>query len=109
VCGGATVEVSVDCRYEGQSHELTVESVDAFEEEHRRRNGYTRPGAPVEVVALRARAVTAAPLDLTSLPAPPRAPIVGPSVVSEPDCTVWVPDGWRAEVGEVGAWILQRR
>jgi N-methylhydantoinase A/oxoprolinase/acetone carboxylase beta subunit len=108
VGGGATVDLSLDCRYEGQSHELTVPSVEAFEAEHRRRNGYARPGAPVEVVALRARAVTAAPLDVTSLPAPARSAVVGPAVVSEPDCTMWVPSGWRADVGEVGAWILRR-
>jgi N-methylhydantoinase A/oxoprolinase/acetone carboxylase beta subunit len=109
VGGGATVELSVDCRYEGQSHELTVPDVAAFEEEHRRRNGYARPGAPVEVIALRARAVTPAPIDMTALPPPSRERVVGPAVVAEPDCTMWVPAGWRADVhGEVGAWILQR-
>jgi len=109
VGGGATVELSVDCRYAGQSHELTVPSVADFEAEHERRNGYARPGAPIEVVALRARAVAAAPLDVTSLPVPgSRADAVGPAVLAEPDCTVWVPPGWRAEVGEVGAWILRR-
>src|SRR5205085_11359844 len=52
---GRDVEVttSVDCRYAGQSHELTVPSPDDFPAEHRRRNGYARPGAPVEVVAVR--------------------------------------------------------
>ena len=54
--GGAatTVETAVDCRYRGQSHELTVPSVGEFHDEHRRRNGYARPDEPVEVVALRA-------------------------------------------------------
>jgi N-methylhydantoinase A/oxoprolinase/acetone carboxylase beta subunit len=108
VGGGATVDLSLDCRYEGQSHELTVADVDQFEAEHARRNGYARPGAPIEVVALRARAVAAVPVDVTELPAPARAAIVGPAVVTERDCTVWVPDGWRADVGEVGAWILRR-
>ncbi|MEJ7583994.1 MAG: hypothetical protein WKF43_07880 [Acidimicrobiales bacterium] len=37
------VELSLDCRYEGQSHELTVPGVAAFEDEHRRRNGFVRP------------------------------------------------------------------
>jgi N-methylhydantoinase A/oxoprolinase/acetone carboxylase beta subunit len=108
VGGGATVDVSLDCRYEGQSHEITVANLEDFEDEHRRRNGYARPGAPIEVVALRARAVAAAPIDVTSLPAPHREPVVGPAVVSEPDCTMWVPAGWRADVGEVGAWVLTR-
>ena len=70
VGGGDEVEVegALDCRYAGQSHELTVPSVDAFAEEHERRNGYARPGAPVEVVALRARARRPAPLEPTDLP-----------------------------------------
>ncbi|MEN3271604.1 MAG: N-methylhydantoinase, partial [Actinomycetota bacterium] len=106
--GGAMVDLALDCRYEGQSHELTVSDIDEFEAEHARRNGYARPGAPIEVVALRARAVAAVPVDVTALPAPKREGVVGPAVVSEPDCTVWVPNGWRADVGEVGAWILTR-
>ena len=48
------METALDCRYRGQSHELTVPAVDGFHDEHRRRNGYARPGEPVEVVALRA-------------------------------------------------------
>ncbi|HEX6238821.1 MAG TPA: hydantoinase/oxoprolinase family protein, partial [Acidimicrobiales bacterium] len=52
--GGVVVETALDCRYVGQSHELTVPAVDAFHAEHRRRNGYARTGDPVEVVALRA-------------------------------------------------------
>jgi N-methylhydantoinase A/oxoprolinase/acetone carboxylase beta subunit len=109
VGGGATVDLGLDCRYEGQSHELTVAEVADFAAEHERRNGYSRPGAPVEVVALRARAVAAAPIEVTSLPVVARSVVVGPAVVAEPDCTVWVPDGWRADVDEeVGAWILRR-
>ena len=40
------VTTALDCRYAGQSHELTVGDVAAFHEEHRRRNGYARPDAP---------------------------------------------------------------
>ena len=80
-----------------------------FHEEHRRRNGWARGDAPVEVVALRARARRPAPLDLGQLgpPGVERRPRVGPSVIAEPDCTVWVPEGWRADVDEGGAWILR--
>ncbi|HUF31859.1 MAG TPA: hydantoinase/oxoprolinase family protein [Acidimicrobiales bacterium] len=108
---GAEVEVStaVDCRYAGQSHELTVPTVADFEAEHRRRNGFTRPGAPIEVVALRARAVRPAPLEVVDLPAPPeRTAAVGPAVIAEADCTIWVADGWRADPGPVGVLILTR-
>ena len=105
----ATVETAVDCRYAGQSHELTVRSVDDFAAEHERRNGYARPGAPVEVVALRATARSRPPVDVDDLPpVDQRAPAVGPAVLAEADCTVWVPEGWHAEVGGGGAWILRR-
>ena len=91
----AEVTTAVDCRYAGQSHELTVPSPDDFPAEHRRRNGYARPDAPVEVVAIRARARRPPPLAITDLPPPStdRRPTAGPTVVVEPDCTVWIPDG----------------
>jgi N-methylhydantoinase A len=104
----ARVETFVDCRYAGQSYELTVAEPDAFHAEHGRRNGYTRPGDPVEVVALRARAQLDAPLEVTALPDVDRARVCGPAVVAEPDVTVWVDDGWVAEVSALGAWVLRR-
>ena len=108
--GGGDVEVErlMDCRYAGQSHELTVPNPDAFPAEHERRNGFARPGAPVEVVALRVRARRPAPLSPADLPPVARPEVRGPEVVAEPDCTVWVPDGWRAEPGPLGAWVLTR-
>ncbi len=107
--GDVEVVTAVDCRYVGQSHEITVPSVEGFAEEHRLRNGYERPGAPIEVVALRARASVAAPLDVTDLPDPPaRQAVLGPAVVAEPDCTIWVAAGWRGDPGPVGALILTR-
>ena len=105
----ALVETSVDCRYVGQSHELTVPAPEAFPAEHERRNGHIRPGAPIEVIAVRARAQVAAPLRITDLPDVERSRVIGPRVVAEPDCTMWVPDGWRAEPRELGAWVLERR
>src|SRR5581483_7339568 len=105
---GTEITTAVDCRYAGQSHELTVTTVDAFPDEHRRRNGYSRPGAPIEVVALRARATSPAPLSYGDLGAArQRKAARGPTVLAEPDCTVWVPEGWTAEVGGGGAWILR--
>jgi N-methylhydantoinase A/oxoprolinase/acetone carboxylase beta subunit len=113
VGGGALVDVAVDCRYAGQSHELTVPSVAEFAAEHSRRNGYTRPDGVVEVVALRASARLAPAVDVAALPSsslPARASgVVGPCVLSEPDCTVWVAEGWRADVHEAsGSWVLTR-
>ncbi len=105
----AEVTTSFDCRYAGQSHELTVPSPDDFPAEHRRRNGYARPGAPIEVVAIRARARRPPPLDLTDLPAATteRRPTNGPAVVVEPDCTVWIPEGWSGRVAADGSWVLR--
>ncbi|MDQ1438204.1 MAG: N-methylhydantoinase [Acidimicrobiaceae bacterium] len=110
--GERSVEVSmaVDCRYAGQSHEITVPAVAQFEEEHERRNGFRRPGAPIEVIALRASARLPAPVDISRLGPPSSAragSVVGPAVVAEPDCTVWVAPGWSAEVGGGGSWILR--
>jgi N-methylhydantoinase A len=107
VGGDIEAEVVFDCRYEGQSHELRVPAVDAFEDEHERRNGYRRVGHPIEVLAVRAVARQASPVDLTALAVVDRAAVVGPAVVAEPDCTIWVPDGWRADPGEAGALVLR--
>jgi N-methylhydantoinase A/oxoprolinase/acetone carboxylase beta subunit len=103
-----TVELSLDCRYVGQSHELTVASVEDFHAEHERRNGYRRDGHPVEVVALRATARLPAPFGIDELPPIERAGTVGPAVVAEADCTIWIPVGWIAEPGQAGALILRR-
>ncbi len=106
--GAAGVTTSIDCRYVGQSHELTVASVDEFPAEHRRRNGYARPSSPIEVVAVRATARIAAPMTPGQLPPVDRSPAQGPAVLVEPDCTVWVPPGWCAQVTDGGSWVLRR-
>jgi N-methylhydantoinase A/oxoprolinase/acetone carboxylase beta subunit len=92
---GAADEVvaTVDCRYAGQSHELTVPSVGEFAAEHERRNGYQRLGTPIEVIALRASGRTLSP-------APTLAPVT--------DEMRWHRDGWHAEAHESGSWILRR-
>jgi N-methylhydantoinase A/oxoprolinase/acetone carboxylase beta subunit len=107
---GGEVAVALDCRYAGQSHELTVPTIDDFHDEHRRRNGFARDDAPVEVVALRATVRGAPAMSYDDFPqhALRTGRIAGPHVVSEPDCTIWVPDGWEGEVGGGGSWILRR-
>jgi N-methylhydantoinase A/oxoprolinase/acetone carboxylase beta subunit len=107
--GGAAIDVARDCRYAGQSHELTVPAVSAFAAEHARRNGFILGDTAVEVVALRASARWASPVDITGLALPDRkGPISGPCVIAEPDCTVWVAPGWQAEVHPSGSWLLTR-
>jgi len=105
----AVTETLLDVRYAGQSHELTVRSLDSFHEEHRRRNGYSRADAPLEIVALRARARIDSSLDVTGLPPIERSTPVGPAVIAEPDCTIWLPEGWAARRGEADALVLERR
>ena len=105
---GAATATAVDCRYAGQSHEVTVPSVDLFHEAHRLRNGFARPEAPVEVIALRATASLPAALGPDDLPVHPRAGAVGPVAVAEPDCTIWIPAGWAAAPGAAGALVLRR-
>jgi N-methylhydantoinase A/oxoprolinase/acetone carboxylase beta subunit len=106
---GVETMTSIYCRYAGQSHELTVGAVGDFPAEHERRNGYARPATPIEVVALRATARRASPVGQSGLPVPPgRVPAVGPAVLVERDCTVWIPAGWRADVHESGAWVVSR-
>jgi N-methylhydantoinase A/oxoprolinase/acetone carboxylase beta subunit len=102
----ADVTASFDCRYEGQSHELTVPSIDAFHDEHERRNGYRRVNVPVEVVAIRATARSRRHLELPE--GPGRAAVTGPAVVAEADCTIWVPDGWTGRPADGGALVLER-
>jgi N-methylhydantoinase A/oxoprolinase/acetone carboxylase beta subunit len=106
---GGDVESWLDCRYAGQSYELAAREVDDFVAEHERRNGFARPGSPVEVVALRARVSRPSPLTVEDLPPITRARVTGPAVVPEADCTVWIPPGWVAEPGPTGAWVVRRR
>jgi len=124
-----TVELSVDARYRGQSHELTVPIgtvrlvgderpdlpggspaglVAAFARRHRAFNGFDRPDGVVEVIALRARATGTAPVRIDDLPAPRRRRVQGPAVLEEPDCTVWIPSGWAGSPGGGGALVLRR-
>jgi N-methylhydantoinase A/oxoprolinase/acetone carboxylase beta subunit len=105
----AEVEVAFDCRYAGQSHELTVASVAAFPAEHARRNGFIMEGTAIEVVAIRAAARWPSPIDLTALPRTDRSgPVAGPATIAEPDCTVWVAPGWQAAAHPAGSWLLTR-
>jgi N-methylhydantoinase A/oxoprolinase/acetone carboxylase beta subunit len=106
--GEPDVEVRLDCRYAGQSHEVSVGTVAEFHREHERRNGYARPDHPVEVIALRATARLPSPVAPASLPVVERRSAVGPAVIAEQDCTIWVPGGWRADPGAAGALVLTR-
>ena len=102
------LDATFDCRYAGQSHELNVRHPRRFHREHRLRNGYERTDHPVEIVAVRARAWVDSPVSVAELPTVERAGAIGPAVIAEPDCTIWVPEGWTAEPGAAGALVLRR-
>lgn len=97
----------LDLRYRGQSHETTVaydptepESVvlERFHKAHHRRNGFSRPDEPVEVVTVRVEAIGAPALRWDEIPAPVSVgePRRGTRTVLDSggacDATVW----WRA-------------
>jgi len=105
---GAEVTTAVECRYVGQSHEIRVPAIGEFAAAHQQRNGYARPDATVEVVALRATARRPSPVAMDGLPPVDRSAATGPAIVAEPDCTIWVPAGWRAEPHASGALVLTR-
>jgi N-methylhydantoinase A/oxoprolinase/acetone carboxylase beta subunit len=106
--GRAVVLVTFDCRYSGQSHELRVDRISDFHAEHERRNGYRRADDPIEVVVVRASARVASPVGELPPPQPGRQAVTGPAAVAEPDCTIWIPEGWVGAPGEAGALVLTR-
>jgi hypothetical protein len=61
-------------------------------------------------VALRAVATRPPPVAAADLPAVVRlaGEVRGPAVIAEPDCTIWVADGWAAQAGADGALLMQR-
>ena len=70
------IETLADVRYLGQSHEVTVpyeqgegweRLAERFHDTHRDRNGFSRPGDPIEVVTIRASATGAPAIDPTSV------------------------------------------
>lgn len=102
------IVVAYDCRYQGQSHEVTVAQLDDFHAEHERLNGYARTDAPIEVTAVRATATAGSPVDISHLPEVERGSVVGPAVLAEVDSTTWVPPGWTGVSGAAGALLLRR-
>ena len=138
-----TVEVRADLRYPGQSHEtqIPVEVDDTWETiaerfhtAHRVHNGFARPEQPIELVTLRAAAISRPVIDWSSLPFErfegearlgersgpdggsierwwrpflrSQAEVVGPAVIEEPESTTWIGEGERAVVLEDGTLEL---
>jgi N-methylhydantoinase A len=117
-----------DVRYLGQSHELEVpleagwtELRAAFEDAHRTRFGFDRPGEPIELVNVRSVAGGLAPMTWADLPPAPadvrpegrdgiwqratfpsRFGLDGPAIVVETDSAVLVGPGERLTVLDDG-------
>jgi N-methylhydantoinase A len=128
--GDAVAEVAYDCRYEGQSFELTVADPDVFPRVHEERYGFREDGAAVEVVTVRVTARLPGPEvtlagDVDAVPAvetretalgattsfvrgdlPPGFDVEGPAVLALPEATVAVPAGWSGRVDDGGTVVL---
>ena len=110
----AAVELRIDCRYQGQAHEVPVPFTSladlpaAFHAAHRARYGWDAPGDAVELVTFRVRAAGAEP-SLT-LPRSERAGdrIAGPACLWREDATVVIEEGWSGEVDGVGTLVVRR-
>ncbi|HEY5685437.1 MAG TPA: hydantoinase/oxoprolinase family protein [Acidimicrobiia bacterium] len=96
----------VDVRYLGQSHETTVSFApgegwgtltERFHRAHRDRNGFARPGTPIEAVTLRVAALGDAAIGWSDLPE------VRPSGPAEPEVVAVFTDS-----GEVEAAAIER-
>jgi N-methylhydantoinase A/oxoprolinase/acetone carboxylase beta subunit len=104
----AEVELAYDCRYRGQSHELTVGDPADFPAVHEERYGYRDDDGDVQVVTVRATARVPGPA--VTLAAgdelPPGTRVTGPDVLRLPESTVRVPPGWTGTVDATGTLEL---
>jgi N-methylhydantoinase A len=113
-----------DARYVGQAHETTVPYspgdgweclLDRFHELHRSRNGFSRPGDPVEVVTVRAETVGRPILTWSDLPeVTPSGAAELPSrpvLTTEGDATARVVNRYGLTAGDeiVGPAVIEER
>ena len=122
----SAVESFADCRWRGQSHELTIrihkperEAIRvAFVDEYRRHFGDAKPprSGEFEIVTLRLRRVGRTPsVELPTVkPVSQRGRLhaagetCGPFVLVDDDCTAFIPAGWCATCDERGIVLCRR-
>ncbi len=116
----AAIRATYELRYRGQSFELAVEASlepepgelrAAFESEHQARYGYHDPDEGIELVTIRVAALGAAstvPLGPGVGVPDPGTALRGPTVLSLPESTVLIPNGWSGIVDASGAIVLER-
>ncbi|HEX8205686.1 MAG TPA: hydantoinase/oxoprolinase family protein, partial [Solirubrobacteraceae bacterium] len=126
----AQAEVVYDCRFRGQSFELTVSDPRDFPRAHEERYGFKEDDGEVEVVTVRATARVPAPA--IELAAPTQEPawdhrptpfgettvlygapspgdrLYGRHIYAMPESTLVVPPDWQGEVDENGTGVLHR-
>jgi N-methylhydantoinase A len=129
--GDAESEVVYDCRFRGQSFELTVGDPSDFPRAHEERYGFVEEDGEVEVVTVRATARVAGPrvelaasggeperarrstvlgeeTEVLRGELPPGTRVEGPAVCALPEATLAVPRGWSGEVDDHGTVVLHR-
>jgi N-methylhydantoinase A len=128
----AEAEVVYDCRFRGQSFELTVSDPGEFPRVHEERYGFTEEDGTVEVVTVRATArIRGAEVELAAGTAEepertsratvlgpetailrgelaPATRVEGPAVCALPEATLAVPEGWSGTVDDHGTVVLHR-
>jgi len=134
---GARLQRMADCRYVGQSYELTIAWGASFHEEHQRIYGYSDPKRPTEVITVRVRATIPAAkfqcprLDRSILKGKSQSrrvwtggefqpvPVLareqvrerdapGPALVLDYGATALIPPGWRFRLDRAGNVIARR-
>lgn len=98
------VNVSIDVRYRGQSHETPVDYVRGsgrlrvdFETAHRARNGFVTSEVEIEVVTVRLAATAPAVLSWSQVRGTldPGSELVGPRLIEGPNATIYLDEGER--------------
>jgi N-methylhydantoinase A len=126
----AAIETHYDCRFRGQSFELTVDDPERFPAAHSERYGFVPEDGEVEVVTVRVRASVPGPeVELSAEGGdepgrstrrtvlgdetgvlrgelPPGTRIEGPAVCELPEATLAVPAGWSGTVDGQGTVVL---
>jgi N-methylhydantoinase A/oxoprolinase/acetone carboxylase beta subunit len=106
----AELEPTYELRYRGQAFELAIRAErgqlrEAFEAAHEDRYGYHDPAAELELVTVRVTA-TVPGVEPALEHAEPHE--LSDRVISLPESTVYVPEGWSARVDEHGTIRLAR-
>jgi len=134
---GASLTRMADCRYVGQSYELTIDWGSSFHEAHQAMYGYSDPRRPTEVITVRVRATIPAakhqrphfkrsaskakpelrrvwtggkfqPVPVFAREQVRERDTRGPALVLDYGATTLVPPGWRFHVDLAGNLIVRR-